>query len=236
MKRSISILAVVSTFIFLVTLSTNAFSQLTGIGSALDVNGNQTRMIVRAGEIIDENAIIKPYLDENYRLGVVTFVGGTTKEGAFRYKVDEELIEFQDEDSFYSYENILKFNWKNTSTGATEDYENLKKIWPRSEYGGLARKINDKVISKAFMDYVAPTRSPSMDMGDPKSYYVVNEYYLALIDNKLIEFPRSKKDFFKVFGKYEKEVKKQASKEKFKHDEDKGVIGIINFYENISKK
>ncbi len=233
MKTRISI---VSTFLFVFILSTTAFSQLTGIGTVIDVSGNQARMIVRTGEMVPDAAIVQPYLNEDYRIGVVTFTDQTTKEGSFRYKVDEELIEFQGNELTYPWGNIVRFNWLNPDIEEIEYFENLKKIWPQSEFGGLARKVSDKIISKAFMDYVAPTRDPRMDMGDFNSYVVVNEYYFAIIDDNLIELPKSKSDFFAVFGEYEKEVKKQASKEKFKHDEDKGVIGIINLYENISKK
>ena len=224
------------TFIFVAFLTFESFSQLTGIGTVIDVSGNQTRMTVRTGEMVPDEAIVKPYLNEDYRTGVVTFIDESTKEGAFRYKVDEEVLEFQGDSEKYSWSNIVKFNWLNPETGEVEHYENLMKIWPRSEFGGLARKLSDKVISKAFMDYIAPTRDPRMDVGDPNSYIVVNEYYFALIENKLVELPKSKSDFFKVFGEHEKEVKKEASRAKLKHNDDEGVVGIIDIYEAIPKK
>ncbi len=230
MKTKLSFLL---SLVFVMFLSFQSFSQLSGIGTVIDVSGNQTRMTVRTGEIVPDEAIVKPYLNENYRTGVVTFVDESTKEGAFRYKVDEEVLEFQGETEKYVWNNIVKFNWLNPETGEIEYYENLIKLWPKSEFGGLARKLSDKVISKAFMDYVAPTRDPRMDVGDPNSYIVVSEYYFAILDNELVEFPKSKGDFFKIFGEHEKEVKKQASKAKLKHNEDEGVVGIVDIYESI---
>ncbi|MFC2187701.1 hypothetical protein ACFCT7_10305 [Fulvivirgaceae bacterium LMO-SS25] len=233
MKNKLSFLFML---LFIVFQSLESFSQLTGIGSVIDVNGNKTRMNYRAGEAVSNDAILKPYLSENYREGVVTFTDESTKKGAFRYKVDEELLEFQDESKNYVWNTILKFEWLNPDTGKIEYYENLKKIWPKSEYGGFVRKISDKVMAKALIDYVAPTRDPSFDMGDPKSYLVVAEYYFAFIDGKLVELPKPKNDFFKIFGKHEKEVKKQASKAKLKHTSDEGVIAIIDIYESLNNK
>jgi hypothetical protein len=222
-------------FLSLVFLSFESFSQLTGVGSVIDVDGNKTRMNLRAGEAPSNDAVSKPYMSENYRVGVVVFSDGSTKEGAFRYKVDEELLEFEGESENYLFNKVLNFNWLNAETGQIEYYENLKKIYPKSEYGGFARKISDKVIAKPLMDYVAPTRDPSFDMGDPRSYLVVSEYYFVFIDSKMIELPKTKNDFFKPFGKYEKEVKKQASKAKLKHNNDEGVVGILKIYESLAK-
>lgn len=222
------------TLLFIVVLSFEAFSQLTGVGSVIDVDGNKTRMNLRAGEAVPNDAVLKPYLSENYREGVVTFTDGSTREGAFRYKVDEELLEFEGESKNHVWNTVLRFNWLNQETGEVEYFENLKKIWPKSAYGGFVRKISDKVLAKAMMDYVAPTRNPSFDMGDPKSYLVVEEYYFALMDGDLIELPKPKNDFFKTFGKHEKEVKKQASKANLKHNNDDGVVGIIDIYESLN--
>jgi hypothetical protein len=219
----------------LILYSGSSFAQLTGFGTMVDLSERTGRMHIRTGETLNSGAINKPYISEDYFPGKITLLNGSEIDGFIRYHVMDEMLEVMGSDKTYSWNTVEKFEWDNKNSGEREVWQNVKKIWPAFEYGGFAQLINDKTVAKYFMDYVAPTRDPAMDVGDPNAYNVVSLYHYAILDNELVELPKGKSEFFKVFGDWEKVMKKHAQKEKLKHDTSKDVGELISVYYRTKK-
>lgn len=208
---------------------------LSGFGTMIDLSEKYGRMHIRTGEQLKDGAIMEPYLSEEFRRGSITLTNGNTLEGGLRYNVLDETIEFMGTDQAYPWNLVAKFSWTNPETGKVEEWENIKKIWPAFEYGGFGRKLNDFLIAKYFMDYIAPTRSQTIDVGDPSAYYRAALYHYAILDGKLIELPKGKNEFFRMFGDWEKVMRKHAQKEKLKHTESEHIANLLTAYNKIKK-
>lgn len=219
----------------LILYSSSSFAQLTGFGTMIDLSERTGRMHIRTGETVNTNAITKPYIAEEYFPGKITLLDGNEIDGFIRYHVMDEMLEVMGTDQTYAWNIVERFEWDNKISGEREVWQNVKKVWPAFEYGGFARLINDKVVAKYFMDYIPPTRDPKMDVGDPNAYNVVSLYHYAILDNELVEMPKSKGDFFKVFGDWEKVMKKHAQKEKLKHDNSEDIGELISVYYKTKK-
>jgi len=235
MKKNLIKLSSIGLFLFGMFASEVSTAQLTGVGTMIDLSDNMGRMHIRTGEQVREASVMKPYLSEDYFNGVITLTNGTTVPGAFRYNVMDEELEMMGSDQKYLWKVVEKFEWDNKITGNRETWQNIKRIWPAFEYGGFGLKLSDQVVAKYFMDYIAPTRDPKMDVGDPNSYYIAELYHYAILDNKLMEIPKSKNDFFKMFGDWEKVMKKHASKEKLKHNNSSDIAELMAVYYRTKK-
>ena len=136
----------------------------------------------------------------------------------------------------YAWPDVEKFEWDNKDSGQREEWSKIKRIWPNAEFGGFGRKLSDQLIAVYFMDYTAPTRDPRLDVGDINSYYLAELYHFAILSDKLVEVPKGKKEFFRMFGDSEKAIKRYASKNNLSHDNSDDIAELITHYHSLRAK
>jgi len=216
---------------FLVLISIQSYSQKVEVYKIGGHGVTSHLQLVTKEEKKDKLSVY--YYNDWKMARIVLFTGEEIRSYPVKYDLTRNIIEIKTEEEIklLSIGRVNEIHW--TATG--EVFYNTM-IFDNFDEQGFFTKLHEGKISllkKPYMKVIESNYVAEFDAGEEEDQYVKRFKYYYVIDNKVREFKKSKRNVLKLFNDNSEQIKDYISSKKLKCNNDIDLIKIFNYYENL---
>lgn len=175
-----------------------------------------------------------PFLNKEWKPGIVTLLSGESYEFPMRYLIYGDLILIKNDKDSVNMLNLSNQIQNIKMDGQTFIYVNYP--WNNKMKNGLMEVLYEKK-SKLLKLYTCRIEKGAETSGyqeKEKDKFLIKEtLYYQLNDGSLMPLPRPKKELYQIFGNESSKMEKFVKEQKLKIKEEKDLAKIFTYYDSF---